>query len=186
MTLTVRGRTDEALVRAIRGGDLRAFDELYRRYADRIFGFLVRHVHDRTEAEDLLQDVFMTVLRDDALELRPGKVGAWLFTVARNRAIGKLRRRRVEDDHLATVPPPDPEPSPEAQTGTRQLVARVEGAMTALSEPHAEALMLKVVGGLTYKQIAAVQDVPEGTAKSRLHFALRAVRAYFEREREER
>lgn len=180
----MRDRTDEALILAVRKGEIRAFDELYRRYADRLFGYLLRYVRDRAEAEDLLQDVFMTVLRDDALDLRPGQVGGWFFTVARNRALSRVRRRRTEADHLERTEPPSPVEPPDVNAERRELVARVELAVEGLPQPQAEALMLKVVGGLTYAQIAHVQAVPEGTAKSRLHHAIRAVRAFFARETE--
>ena len=174
--------TDEALILAVRRGEIRAFDELYRRYADRLFGYLLRYVQDRAEAEDLLQEVFMTVLRDEALELRPGQVGGWFFTVAKNRALSRVRRRRTEERHQENAVAPPPVETPEVNAERRELLARVELAVEGLPQPQAEALMLKVVGGLTYAQIASVQQVPEGTAKSRLHHAIRAVRAFFARE----
>ncbi len=178
----MRDLTDEALILAVRRGEIRAFDELYRRYADRLFAYVLRYVTDRAEAEDLLQEVFMTVLKDQALELRPGQVGGWFFTVAKNRALSRVRRRRTEEKHRPE--PPAPIETPEANAERRELVARVELAVEGLPPPQAEALMLKVVGGLTYAQIASVQDVPEGTAKSRLHHAIRAVRAFFARDHE--
>lgn len=173
------GRSDEALVRAVRLGEIGAFDELYRRYSSRLFSFLLRLVRDRAEAEDLLQEVFLTVLRDDALELRDGKVAAWLFTVARNRAIGRLRQQKREAAHADREDEPAPPASPEAKAEIRLRFEQVEKALAALSDDHQEVLLLKVVGGLTYAQIAEVQAVPEGTAKSRMHFAVRAVRKFF-------
>jgi RNA polymerase sigma-70 factor (ECF subfamily) len=172
-------RTDEELVDEVRRGEARAFDELYRRYHRRLFGYILRLVRDRDIAEDLFQEVILTVLRDDAVELRAGQFGGWLFTVARNRCLTHLRsadRREGKLRELAARGPSEPEPSPEELTVRRQELQAVHAALASLSEPHQDALMLKQVGRLTYRQIADLQSVPEGTAKSRLHFAIKAVR----------
>src|SRR5262245_29257348 len=173
-------RTDEELVADIREGDLRAFDELYRRYERRLFGYLLRTVHDRALAEDLFQEVLITVLRDDAVDLRPGRFAGWLFTVARNRCLDHLRaheRHREKLRDLATTPR-SPAPSPEELSEVGEDLARLRAALAMLSDAHQDALMLKQVGRLTYREIADLQSVPEGTAKSRLHFAIRAVRRF--------
>lgn len=180
----MEGLSDEALVQAVRRGEMRAFDVLYHRYADRLFGFLVRQTGSRVEAEDALQEVFMTVLRQDALELRDGRFCAWLFRVARNRAVGEARRQSRHEQKNRELQIPEAAPTPEDAAEFKQSVAHVEAAVSTLSEAHAEALMLKLAGGLTYKQIAHVQDVPEGTAKSRLHFAVRAVRTFLSEKNE--
>ena len=168
-------RSDEDLVRAVRRGQIDAFDELYARYSRRLFSYLLHLSNDRARAEDLLQEVFLTALKTDALELAPGKFGGWLFTVARNRALSVHRKetRRIE------APLDEPVATPEAEVEKRQTVALLFEAIGALSEQHRDVLILKEVAGLTYRQIAAVQNVPEGTAKSRLHHAIRSVRRFF-------
>ncbi|MCA9549251.1 MAG: sigma-70 family RNA polymerase sigma factor [Myxococcales bacterium] len=171
--------TDEALVRATRAGDLQAFDALYARYAQRLYSYLLRLVKVRAEAEDLVQEVFLTVLEDRTLELRPGRFAGWLFTVARNRAVERARTSARREAKATRIAQPPPSPDPEALALDKEVMARMERALSELSEPHREVLLLKAVGGLTYAQIAAVQAVPEGTAKSRVHFAVRAVRALF-------
>jgi RNA polymerase sigma-70 factor (ECF subfamily) len=171
-------RSDEELVRAIRRGEARAFDELYGRYERRLFGYLLRILRDRALAEDLFQDVFLEVLkRQEGPEFEPGRFAGWLFTVARNRALGHLRSTERQKSALAEAELESPRPASPDETHDRktQLEAMV-AALATLSEPHQDALLLKEVGGLTYRQIAAVQDVPEGTAKSRLHFAIKAIR----------
>jgi RNA polymerase sigma-70 factor (ECF subfamily) len=171
-------RSDEDLVRAIRRGEARAFDELYARYERRLFGYLLRLLKDRSVAEDLFQDVFFEVLRQSSLPvIEEGRFAGWLFTVARNRALGHLRsveRRKtaLEGAELESPRVAAPDETHERKSQLEAMVA----ALATLSEPHQDALLLKEVGGLTYRQIAAVQDVPEGTAKSRLHFAIKAIR----------
>jgi RNA polymerase sigma-70 factor, ECF subfamily len=174
----MREASDEDLVRAVRRGEIQAFDELYSRYARRLFSYLLHLSDDRARAEDLLQEVFLTALRSDALQLAPGKFGGWLFTVARNRALSEHRKdvRRAEAPELEAKPEP---PTPEAEVAKRQTLSLLAEAIGALSEQHRDVLILKEVAGLTYSQIAAVQNVPEGTAKSRLHHAIRSVRRFF-------
>jgi RNA polymerase sigma factor (sigma-70 family) len=173
----MREGSDEDLVRAVRRGEIDAFDVLYARYSRRLFSYLFHLVEDRGRAEDLLQEVFLTALRSDALELAPGKFGGWLFTVARNRALSVNRResRRVE----VPIDEAPPAPTPEAEVERKQTLELLAEAIGALSEQHRDVLILKEVAGLTYRQIAAVQNVPEGTAKSRLHHAIRSVRRFF-------
>src|SRR5262249_24856543 len=143
-----------------------------------LFGYLLRTVRDRAVAEDLFQDVVLTVLRDDAVDLRPGRFAGWLFTVARNRSLDHLRARDRQREKLrdAAADPRPPPRSPEELSEVGEELARLRAALASLSEAHQDALMLKQVGRLTYRQIAELQSVPEGTAKSRLHFAIRAVR----------
>lgn len=171
-------RTDEELVRQIRRGETAAFDDLYRRYHARLFGYILRLVGERALAEDLFQEVFLTVLRDDAMELRPGRFGSWLFTVARNRALSALRgsQRRAERLESLSAQPAAPPASPEEISARGERLAELRTALCTLSEVHQDVLILKEVGNLTYREIADIQQVPEGTAKSRLHFAIKALR----------
>lgn len=166
--------TDEELLTAVRSGDISAFDTLYARYQGRLFGYIRRVVGDAEPAEDLFQDVFFTVLADASFDPERGRFGAWLFTVARNRCLQLHRQtqQRGAKEHLVDTTPPQPI-DPEA-TVDRQR--QVRAAMAALTEPQRQLLLLKQVGELTYREIAAALGVAEGTIKSRLHDATRALR----------
>jgi RNA polymerase sigma-70 factor (ECF subfamily) len=159
------------LVAALRAGELAAFDVLYRRWARRLLGYVRRFVDDRQAAEDLFQDVLYTVLADRSFDPARGSFAAWLFTVARNRCLdarrGSDRRRQRERDEgavvsIASVPI-------ERDVGVRAAVA-------TLPETQQELLVLKQVVGLSYREIADLHGVPEGTVKSRLHDAVQAFR----------
>jgi RNA polymerase sigma-70 factor, ECF subfamily len=170
-------RSDEDLVLAVRRGDLAAFDELYGRYSARLFGYVRRLLGERQAAEDVFQDVFIEVLKKDALELREKKFAGWLFTVARNRCITHVRtanRRRAVLEEAAPIVAHAPNAEEHAEKSAR--LEAIGSVLDSLSEPHREVLLLKEVAGFTYRQIAELQSVPEGTAKSRLHFAIRALR----------
>ena len=175
------GRSDEELVAAIRAGDETAFEVLYERYSRRLFGYLLRLVKDRDLAEDLLQEVFLTVLTSTAYQPQAGRLGGFLFKAARHRGLTALRNAKRRGDKLseeAEVTPQRSE-SHEAQTADRRTLSSV---LTQLTEQDRDALILKAVGGLTYREIAEVQEVPEGTVKSRLHGAIRLVRRRFDKE----
>lgn len=162
--------TDEDLVVRLRTGDLAAFDELYVRYERRLFGYLRRFVGDRTLAEDLFQEVFLTVLADRSFDPARGKFGAWVFTVARNRWRMHGRHAAVQ---AANAPAAPPVLDPEDTAGRKKSVRE---AMAALSNAQQELLVLKQVGELSYREIAELHGVHEGTIKSRLHVAMKAFR----------
>jgi RNA polymerase sigma-70 factor (ECF subfamily) len=171
--------SDEALVAALRGGELAAFDELYRRWGRRLYGYLLRHTGDAAMADDLFQDVFFTVLRDRSYDPARGRFGAWLFTLARNRC---LDQRRAEDrkahrrGDMPRIVAAEGEDDPETSLVRDQQGSTVRAAMADLPEAQRQLLLLKQVGGLTYREIGELHGIPEGTVKSRLHAAVSAFR----------
>ena len=178
--------TDEELVRDIRRGEMEAFDELYRRYSGRLYSYILRYLGHRDQAEDLLQDVFMTVLSDRGFELRAGRFKAWLFTVARNACLTQVRDSRRRRDkakaHFDQRPwEASGSASPEEALYQEEQVTVVQRALSTLPRSQQDALVLKQVGDLTYGQIAQIQGVPEGTVKSRLHNAVKHVQRWIAR-----
>lgn len=165
---------DEELLAAVRSGDLRAFDRLYSRYERRLFGYMLRILGNRELAEDLFQDVVLTVLRDRGYDPARGRFSAWLFTVARNRCLQELRKTHGRDDKADELPAPrDIGEDPEVSVGRRR---QVRAAMAGLPAAQQHLLLLKEVGDLTYREIADIHGVAEGTIKSRLHAAMKAFR----------
>lgn len=164
--------SDEALVAALRGGELAAFDVLYQRYAARLFGYVRRMVDDDATAEDLLQDVILSVLQPGGFDETRGRFGAWLFAVARNRCLD-LRRAAARGAARAPLlaASVDREHAPDER---RRNAVRT--AVASLPEAQQQLLLLKQIGGLTYREIAEVHGIPEGTVKSRLHAAVEAFR----------
>ncbi|HFE45081.1 MAG TPA: sigma-70 family RNA polymerase sigma factor [Nannocystis exedens] len=175
-SLDPKPRADEELVTALRSGELAAFDLLYQRYHRRLYGYIRRILRDPCVAEDLFQDVFLTVLRDRTYRPTEGRFSPWLFRVARNRCLAEVRKQQTrrglaEEVRLRWQPPPSP--SPERVVGDS---TRVHAAMKALPEAQRQLILLKQLGELTYREIAALLGVAEGTIKSRLHTATVAFR----------
>ncbi len=169
-------RADEELVVALRSGEIAAFDLLYQRYHRRLYGYIRRILRDPCAAEDLFQDVFLTVLRDRTYRPTEGRFSAWLFKVARNRCLAEVRKqqtRRGLAEEVRLRWQPSPSPSPERVVGDN---SRVHAAMTALPETQRQLILLKQIGELTYREIAGLLGVAEGTIKSRLHAATVAFR----------
>jgi RNA polymerase sigma-70 factor (ECF subfamily) len=163
--------SDELLYARLLRGDLGAFDVLYERHERPLFGFILRHLGDQQEAEDVLQDVFLTVLRERHTDRKLGSVRAWLFEVARNQCLNKLRGRRRAThalERLRNEPPLTAASQPELPLDDREVSEALRDAVDRLPEPLARLYELRTQG-LSYEELASALSLPLGTVKSRLH-----------------
>ena len=174
----MRGIEDEVLVRQVASGDERALSDLYDRYAGVVYGAGLRYLGDRGAAEDLVQDVFVSVWRS-AAGFDPGKAtfATWIFRITRNRATDLIRRRRarvrtVGEDALK----PPLEPGEEDSAGGIARSFDVAAALSRLSPVHREVLVLAYMEGLTQREISEQTGTPLGTIKSRTTAALQSLR----------
>ena len=130
------------------------------------------------EAEDLVQETYLRAWRGfDGFE--GGSFRAWLYRIARDRALRELRRRRLPYQPLAEVDPMDGRA--EEAHFTAEDVERVHAALDELAEGHREVLVLRYVEAMSYEEIARVVGCQVGTVRSRLHYAKRALRGVLER-----
>lgn len=164
-------QSDEALFEQLARGDVAAFDALYARHERPLFGFVLGHLGDRQEAEDVLHDAFLAVLRERRRGApAPGCVRAWLYQVARNLCLNRLRTRQRAAralDQVVHAPAP-PAVHPEHALLDRQATAALRVAVEQLPAPLAELYRLRS-GGLSYEELAQVLELPLGTVKSRMH-----------------
>jgi RNA polymerase sigma-70 factor (ECF subfamily) len=163
--------SDEALLQRVRDGEIEAFDRLYERHEGRLFAYLRAVVGDRSDAEEVLHDAFLSALKDrNAVLDREGSFRAWLYRVARNMALNKRRGnvRHEKKIALALVAETEPPPHADAELEKHQLEAALQVAVTKLPPNLGELWHLRT-SGLSYEQIANVVDAPLGTIKSRVH-----------------
>jgi RNA polymerase sigma-70 factor (ECF subfamily) len=161
--------TDEALYIALLDGDMAAFDELYRRYERPLFGFIVRQLGERDEAEDVFHEAFIAILKPHGREPELASFRAWFFQVARNLCHNRIRSRKRAalalgiEARSAEVTAHAEQPSTASEAS-----AELARAVAELPEPLARLYELRVAG-LSYDQIARVLEIPLGTVKSRMH-----------------
>ncbi len=167
---------DEALYRRIRRGELGAFDVLYARYEKRLFGFLLGLLRDRAEAEDLFHEAFLSALEASEAELAgEGAFCAWLFRIARNRALNRIRSRERGQRAVASLPEAEPITRVDDVLGERQMLAALDEAVARLPPTLSELYHLRS-SGLRYEEIATVLETPLGTIKSRMHMLVAQLR----------
>lgn len=159
---------DEALYHLVRRGDLRAFDVLYSRYEGRLFGFLLRLVHNHHDAEDLFHEAFVNVLRSREVTFDRASFCTWLYRIARNLAFNHLRALRRKGQLREQVESPLERPIADSLIEEGERVALLGQAVTSLPAPLTEIYKLRCAG-LSYEEMAALLQIPIGTVKSRMN-----------------
>jgi RNA polymerase sigma-70 factor (ECF subfamily) len=159
-----------ALVRALRAGELRAFDVAYARHRARVFSFLLRLSGRRDTAEDLLQETFLRLATHAPTLAEDTVLAAWLFTVARNLWRSHRRWRLLDATRLRELAfaPTAPSPSPHGLAEANQTSARLEAALASLPETYREVLLLVAVERLEPQQAAAVLGLRDDALRQRL------------------
>ncbi|MBE2248129.1 MAG: sigma-70 family RNA polymerase sigma factor [Myxococcus sp.] len=172
-------RSDESLYRALLEGDLRAFDALYERYEAPLFGFLTRQLGDAAEAEDVLHEAFLAVLKAREAGRSARSFRAWLFEVARHLCLNRVRTRqraaKATDAVAQALAVSEGAALPEAALQRRQTAEALARAVAELPAAWSELYHLRA-GGLSYDELAEVLGVPLGTVKSRLHELVKRLR----------
>lgn len=162
---------DLRLVAAVSAGDTKAFDELYRRHANWTHALALRFTGDPTDAADVVQQVFLYLLRKfPGFELR-ARLTTFLYPVVKHeaRAVRRRRARHHSDEEALLATPARPGTDPHRHEDLLRVLA-------GLPEPQREVLLLRYADGLTEAEIAEALGVPAGTVKSRAHHALRTLR----------
>jgi RNA polymerase sigma-70 factor (ECF subfamily) len=180
-------RSDAALMRAFVARDPAAASELYERFASRVYGLGIVMLGNDAAAQDLVQDTFVKLWRNAArYDPARGKLETWVLLVARSLAIDALRRRVLEARVLERSAPAgeiSDEPDPEQRAETTDLSERARRAMAALTDGQRAALELAYFGGKTSAEVAELEGIPLGTAKTRIRTALLKLRSALEEQR---
>ena len=177
--------SDLELLDRIRQGDQTALDALYGRYASAVYSLVWKILQNTEEAEDVALDVFWQVWRQAGrYDPARGAPPAWIFTVARSRAIDRLRARHRREDRTisfddpnANLDPLDDEAMPDQVASFRQARDAVREAMKSLPPAQREAVELAFFKGLTHVEIAERLKEPLGTVKTRIRQGLLRLRS---------
>lgn len=183
--VSMSAQDEQALVERLKAGENAAFEELVQLYQGRIYRLVFRMLGRADEAEDVAQDVFITVYQRIETFRGESKLSTWLYRVATNHAKNRIKylsrrahgrkneldeTRQTSDtigatSNVAHVPRPD-----EVVEG-RQLEVLVKRALDTLSDEHRELIVLRDIEGLSYEELQAITGLEQGTVKSRLHRA---------------
>lgn len=178
--------TDEMLMSRVARGDETAFEILMSRYEDRIYGFTIRMLRDADEARDAFQETFLRVYRKADTFHPDRSFVTWLFTVARNVCLDRIKARKrkapevsVEAMQESGLDPATeingevgtPIENPHESAAARELEEAVRSAIMKLPEGQRDVMLLKEFENLTYQEIADVLQCSVGTVKSRFHYA---------------
>jgi RNA polymerase sigma-70 factor (ECF subfamily) len=179
-----RGDSDLALIGAVARGEVDALAGLYDRYADELFGVTVRILSEAADAEEIVADAFTRLWRSaDRYDAARGSVAAWLVTIARNRAIDRLRTRRARHETSRTVEPETlglvavAGDDPERAASRAEYRENVRSALNALSIEQRRAIDLALYGGLSHSEIAHSLGEPLGTIKTRIRTGMEKLKA---------
>jgi RNA polymerase sigma factor (sigma-70 family) len=179
---------EEVLVRKARRGDLAAYDELVRRYQERIYGTIYHMTANHEDANDLAQESFIKAYH----ALKSFKGGSsfytWLYRIAVNKTINHLKQRKnrthmsLNDLDFNAEHDPDlvaliSDKTPNREVGLLELQEKLNGAMLKLSEPHRVVVVLHDVQGMPHDEIAKVMNCNIGTVRSRLFYARQQLQA---------
>jgi RNA polymerase sigma-70 factor (ECF subfamily) len=169
----------DLLVAVAERQDRAAYSQLFAYYAPRVKSYLMRLGADNAQAEEIAQDVMVTVWRKAGLfDRTQASVSTWIFRVARNRRIDLFRRAKRPDlDPEEEMILPSGVPAPDAGIEALETETRVRAAMKDLPEEQLSLLRLAFYDGLSHREIADKLDVPLGTVKSRIRLAFAKMKA---------
>lgn len=168
---------DAELVAKYRGGDTKAFDELYMRYQVPLYNYIYRISGSASMAEDIFQEVFFQVIQKMHTYSENQNFKAWIYTVARNRVIDRGRLKSSNDVVLGDSWEGSSSMRPPSEIAeTNEQAALVRGTIDGMPEAIKEILLLRHYSGLSFKEIAAMTGIPLGTVLSRVHRGLESLR----------
>ena len=183
-----RERSDAALLAGFGMSDQDATAAFLHRFQRRVFGLAFTIVGDSRAAEDVAQEALLRAWRHAAtFDRQRGSVTTWLLTITRNLAIDAVRARRtvaMAPDDLLEMLSPAPGRDPADVALVNDDLNRLREAVARLPEEQARAVVLAGVWGLTAREIAEREEIPLGTAKTRIRVGLRRLRLAFVNEQD--
>jgi len=192
--LALEQLSDEELMETYQQGDTRAFEHLLKRHRKPVYNFLYRQVGNSALAEDMLQEVFLRIIRGAPRYTRKAKFTTWMYTIARNLCVDQSRRakhrqhpsldqplgrdsqgKRTLGDRMASQGP-----AVDRQAIGSELRDHLAEAISTLSEEQREVFLMREYHNLPFKEIAEIVGCSDNTVKSRMRYALERLRQQLE------
>lgn len=170
---------ETGIIKAVLEGDTESFRLLVQKYQKPVIRMIANLINDRHICEDIAQEVFLAAYKK-LPSFDPNRSGfsTWLFTIARNKSINAMKKRK---NISVSNPPENPDFSEPADSLVRkELFFKLDQALTSLSPKHRKALVLAEFENLSYEQIAQIEGVRTGTIKSRINRAKKRLRSILE------
>ena len=177
---------DEALIAAALNGSAFAWEKLVKRYESKMYNYGLRLMGNRSDAMDLLQEVFLGVYRNLHRFRGDAKFSTWIFRIAHNKAIDLNRRKRLltgyplageEEADLFEGIPAELSEEPDVKLMQSQQNNRMIALLTQLPMEQKLIVELKIFQSMTFEEIADMQDISENTAKTRFYTALKKLKS---------
>lgn len=180
----LRNEEDLRLLLRVKNGDQGAFAELYDRYSPIVYSMVVRIVRETAEAEDVVQEIFLTIWNKVSLfNQEKGSVYTWIVTITRRKAIDRLRskelmsrRERINEEAAAAIPDPAYMANPLNVAIGGEYEGMMRSALMGLSDDQRLVIELSYYEGCTQEQIAGRLNIPLGTVKTRMRQGLMKLR----------
>ena len=185
--------SDEVLMLRYKEGDIEAFEVLFERYQQPLFAFCYRFCNDSAQAQDLVQEVFLRLIKTARRYEPRAKFSTFLYTFAHNLCIDYLRRRKRRPSVSLSDPLPDADglnvgdmmkdekANPEKEFQQKTFEEALQKAVSELPEEQREVFLLREQMNLPFDEIARIAGCLPSTAKSRMRYALQSIREKLER-----
>jgi RNA polymerase sigma-70 factor (ECF subfamily) len=171
-------RTDENLMIAVRDGDVDQLEVLFGRYRDPLYDFFARLTGNRGISEDLVQEVFVRILKYRTTYRETNRFATWMYQIARNSRVDYLKKHRGQPAD-AGVETAAPTPTPGRQLEQSEEKALLQRAMMQLTESNRELLILLRYQEMKYEDIAELLGIELGAVRTRVHRAMNELRETF-------
>ncbi len=187
--------SDEDLMVAYRDGDVAAFEVLVKRHERGIFNFIVRSTGRRDLAEELLQEVFLRIVKSAPKYEQTAKFTTWAYTIARNICIDRARKAKKynevsldksmggdegEGQTFKDALVDEESASSEVELERKEFIKRLKAALDELPEDQRDVFVMREFSGLKFREIADILEIPVPTVKSRMRYALESLRGHLQ------
>lgn len=183
--------SEQELVRRLKRREEAAFNELVRRHQERVYRLVLRFLHDASEAEDVAQEVFVSVFKAIATFREDSQLSTWIFRIAVNHAKNRIKylgrrardaRKPLEDDASdgTMLQAARHDDRPDRVVEALQSESMIARALAMLDDDQRELVTLRDLENLSYEELQEITGLPSGTVKSKLHRARLALQQHYE------